>query len=72
MREELIDKAKFLSFSVFQNPSNNKYVIEYILTSEDIFLLEEQELDKWLLSVNRIPEVIIGTETALGILEKMI
>ncbi len=68
-KKKIIVLAKSLGWNVYKNLGNN-YVIE-VPTKDKKFLLKEERLDKWLLISNEMPQVILETEEASKLIEKI-
>lgn len=66
MKKQLIKKAEIAELSVIKD-TNNKWIIKGVTINGKIWLLQECQEDKWLVTINTIPEAIIKTETAIEI-----
>jgi hypothetical protein len=68
-KKKIIVLAKSLGWNVYKNLGNN-YVIEVPIKDKK-FLLKEERLNKWLLISNEMPQVILETEEASKLIEKI-
>ena len=69
MKQKLINKAKLLGCSVYQNP-NNQWTIKFSPKRKEL-ILKEQEIDKWLWISEKIPQTSLTTRETLDILDKL-
>ncbi len=69
LKQKLINKAKLLGCSVYQNP-NKQWIIKFSTNREEL-ILKEQELDKWLWISKQIPQASLKTKETLEILDKL-
>ncbi|MDJ0632228.1 MAG: hypothetical protein QNJ34_03450 [Xenococcaceae cyanobacterium MO_188.B29] len=68
MKNILVDKAKKAGLYVIEDFCQ-RWIIEGIAKNKKLWLLEEQETGTWLIKVDRIPEAVLDTETAIAILD---
>ena len=68
MKNILIKKAQRAGLYVIKD-FYQKWIIEGISKNKKLWLLEEQEQGRWLIKVDRIPQAVLDTETAIAILD---
>ena len=68
-KKKIIALAKSLGWNVYKNLGNN-YVIEVPVKNKK-FLLKEERFNKWLLISNEMPQIILETEEASKLIEKV-
>ena len=70
MKKKLLNKAKSLGFEVYQD-SSEKYVIKGHKNNK-LWLIEEKGVDRWLITIDGIQEMLIETKIALSIISNYI
>ncbi len=68
MKNRLINKAKRAGLYVIEDFCQ-KWRIEGIAINKQRWHLEEQEQGRWLVKVERIPQAVLDTETAIAVLD---
>lgn len=68
MKNILVNKAQKAGLYVIKDFCQ-KWIIEGISTNKKLWLLEEQEQGRWLVKVDRIPQAVLDTETAIAVLD---
>ncbi len=68
MKNILVQKAKRAGLYVIKDFCQ-KWIIEGIAKNKQLWLLEEQEQGTWLVKINRIPQAVLDTETAIAVLD---
>ena len=66
MKQKLLNKTKLLGFRAYQD-SFKKWVIEGY-KNRKTWLIQEREEDRWLIVINGIPQMLIETKVAIGII----
>ena len=67
----LLNEAELIGCNIYQDSTNHyQWKIEIPITKGKL-LLEEQELGRWLLISNKIPQVWLKTEETLNFLRKL-
>ena len=66
MKQKLLNEAKLLGFSMYQN-SSKKWVIEGY-KNQKTWLIQEKEEDRWLITIDGIPQMLIETKIAISII----
>ena len=66
MKEKLLNKARLLGFEVYQD-SSQKWIIKGYENNK-FWLIEEKEIDRWLITFNGIPQMLVETKIALSII----
>ena len=70
LKEKLLSKARLLNLEVSQN-SHSKWIIRGYEQGK-VWLLEEKEVDIWLITFNQVPQIFLPTEKVINILNRQL
>ena len=70
MKQKLLNEAKSLGFELYQD-SSKKWVIKGYRNQKK-WLIQEQEEDRWLITINGNPQMLIRTRIAISIISNYI
>ena len=66
MKEKLLNKARLLGFEVYQDYSQKWIIKGY--EKNKLWLIEEKGIDRWSITINGIPQMLVETRIVLSII----
>ena len=70
MKRELLDRARLLGFDVYQDLSGKWIVKGY--ENHKLWLIKEKEKNRWLVTFDGTPQMLIETKIVISIISKYI